>query len=205
MGARSEASSGHSEPRTRPPGAQARGRREARTMARGGTRAAALTGAAAPSTFRSERRLEPARSGSFDHALAAAHQAAGRAIPTRAGTKRRSCEQTDPRSMALRPSAKRNAGTPCAGSDGQARRPVALALGLRALTDRAVPARGAHVLGAFARSLQSAAPRAVVLWGSDVTNFREWWRIHKTLTCHMPLHRHWVGLDCTGIGPWTGH
>ena len=74
------------------------------------TRAAALTGAAAPSTFRSERRLEPAWSGSFDHALAAAHQAAGRAISTRAGTRRLSCEQADPRPMALMPSAKHDAG-----------------------------------------------------------------------------------------------
>ena len=57
---------------------------------------------------------------------------------------------------------------PCDDDVGQARRPVAIALGLRALTDRAVPARGVCVLGAFARSLQSAAPRADVLWGSDV-------------------------------------
>ena len=42
-----------------------------------------------------------------------------------------------------------------------------LAPGLRALTDRAVPARGAHDLGTFAESLQSAAPRAVFLWGSE--------------------------------------
>ena len=110
---------------------------------------------------------EPAWSGSFGHALAAAHQAAGRAIPTRAGMKRRSCEQADPRPMALRPSAKHDAGAPCDDSVGQARQPVAIALGLRALTDRTVPARGTYVLGAFARSLQSAAPRAVVLWGSD--------------------------------------
>ena len=39
--------------------------------------------------------------------------------------------------------------------------------GVDTLTDRAVPARGAHVLGAFAESLQSAAPRAAVLWGFD--------------------------------------
>ena len=79
-------------------------------MARGRTRAAALTGAAVPSTFRSERRLEPAWSGSFDHALAAAHQAAGRAISTRARTRRLSCEQADPRPMARMPSAKHDAG-----------------------------------------------------------------------------------------------
>ena len=47
----------------------------------------------------------------------------------------------------------------------KARRPNALALGVRALTDRAVPARGAS----FAE-LQSAAPRADVLWGFDVSN-----------------------------------
>ena len=84
--------------------------------------------------------------------------------------------------MALPPSAKHNAGTPCDDSVGQARRPVALALGLRALTDRAVPARGTHDLGAFAESLQSAAliiptppPRAVValfcVWGAPTASF----------------------------------
>jgi len=45
---------------------------------------------------------------------------------------------------------------------------LSLSAFVRAL-ERTVPARGAHVQGAFAESFQSAAPGAVVLWGCDGT------------------------------------